>query len=93
EPKKKATKKAKKRARLKRRFCHYCGYPITGSDTYCSHCGLRLHGGSGGMDSTEGEEASEEHEYETLKLPKKEARKKTLTDWKETGKRLEDFLE
>jgi len=45
------------------------------------------------MDSTEGQEASEEHEYETLKLPKKEARKKTLTDWKETGKRLEDFLE
>ncbi len=93
EPKKTATKKPKKRARLKRRFCHYCGYPITGSDTYCSHCGLRLHGGSGGMDSTEGEEASEEHEYETLKLPKKEARKKTLTDWKETRKRLEDFLE
>jgi hypothetical protein len=93
EPKKKATKKPKKRAKVRRRFCHYCGYPITGSDTYCSHCGLRLPDGSGGMDRTEGQGASEDYEYESLKLPKKEAQKKITTDWKETGKRLEDFLE
>jgi hypothetical protein len=91
-PKRKA-KKPKKSARVKRRFCHYCGYPTTGSDAYCSHCGMRLPDSPGRVDRTEGEEASGEQPYDALKLPKKEARKKTLTDWKDTGKRLEDFLE
>ncbi len=45
------------------------------------------------MDRTEEQGASEDHEYEALRLPKKEAQKRITTDWKETGKRLEDFLE
>ncbi|MFQ5909206.1 MAG: hypothetical protein ACE5IJ_00610 [Thermoplasmata archaeon] len=89
EPRKETAKKAQS----KRRFCHYCGYPISGPDTYCSHCGLKLSSGSAEEDSTESGGKSEEFQYDLLKLQKREERRKTLTDWRETGKEFEDFLE
>ncbi|MFQ6106927.1 MAG: zinc-ribbon domain-containing protein [Thermoplasmata archaeon] len=90
KPKKR--KKAKKKPRSRRKFCRYCGSPISSSDSYCSHCGLRLSGGSEMEFRITVEGAPEESHYDVLKLPKK-SQEKALTDWRDTGKKFEDFLE
>lgn len=85
----KKAQKPPERPKQRLRFCHYCGYPISRSDSYCSHCGLRL---SMGQPSEEPE--AEEPEVDVLRLPdKKKGEKKTVTDWRDTGRAFEDFLE
>jgi predicted amidophosphoribosyltransferase len=91
KPKKSRKKRRKKKATKTRKFCHYCGYPVTGSDSYCSHCGLRLSAGSGRRYRKL--EASEEPGYDKLTLPEKKGQKRTVADWRATGKEFEDFLE
>jgi hypothetical protein len=92
-----AGKKPKKKAQIARSdklFCVYCGYPATGSDVYCRNCGLKV-----SRQTTEGsgvptDRTPRAHGYDTVKLSgNQEKSKKVLSDWSETGKDFEDFLE
>lgn len=86
----KNAKKFEGKTKSRQRFCQYCGNPISGPDTYCGNCGSRLRGNSRRRVHDRSRDVTKRARYETVKLPRK-GRKKTITDWKETGKEFEDF--
>jgi hypothetical protein len=92
-----AMKKPKKKARIARPdklFCVYCGYPASGSDVYCRNCGLKVSRQTAQGPSVPTEKAPIAYGYDTVKLSKNQGKsKKVLSDWSDTGKDFEDFLE
>lgn len=84
-------RKTAQRVKPELKYCIYCGHPVTKTDVYCRNCGLKVPGSHATpRGSTRTEQAM--GGYESLKLSEKKG-KKVLTDWSETGRDFEEFVE
>jgi hypothetical protein len=90
-------KKPKKKAAVaspERLFCVYCGYPASASDVYCRNCGLKVSNPEVHGPTVPTERSPKTYGYDTVKLSESQEKgKRVLSDWSETGKDFEDFLE
>lgn len=89
---KKRPKVIPKEAVPERSFCVYCGYPASGSDIYCRNCGLKVSRTPTHLSRTRTERTARTGGYETVRLSK-ERGKKVLSDWSETGRDFQEFVE
>ncbi len=92
EPARKKARMTPKKKAPERAFCVYCGYPASASDIYCRNCGLKVSRAPTQFPRARTERTPRRGGYETVKLSEQRG-KKVLSDWSETGKDFQEFVE